>query len=443
MPEKIKKNKHTEGIYLLFVELTKSTEKLLDLGRTVVPILPESAYELHLPKMTRVKQMFEAPKIDDLVGELRNAFASVRPAVKPGMRVAVAVGSRGIANLAVLVKTLGEEIKSCGAIPFVVPAMGSHAGATAEGQRDFLAGYGISLLEAGIPVESSMEVVQVGTTEAGIPVFFDRLAFEADLVVPVARVKPHTDFKGTVESGLCKMLAIGLGKHKGCSRLHEEGFANFDRLVPAVAKVVLRHCKIGFGLAIVENAYDQTALIKIVPAEKFLIEEPELLMLAKKMMPRILVEDIDVLIVDEIGKDISGAGMDPNIVGRTTEGILPGFTGPSIQKIVVLDLTEKTHGNACGIGVADFITAQVHEKIDTAATYANCIASANPRSGAIPIVMQNEDEAIRAAVQTCTGIDRSRLKIVRIKSTLDLGCIEVSETILETIRNRPDISIDA
>jgi hypothetical protein len=210
-----------------------------------------------------------------------------------------------------------------------------------------------------------------------------------------------------------------------------------------VAKVVLQHCKIGFGLAVVENAYDQTALIRFVPGERFLLDEPELLAIAKKMMPRILVDEIDVLIVDEIGKDISGAGMDPNIVGRTTEGILPGFSGPSIQKIVVLDLTEKTHGNACGIGVADFITEQVRRKIDTASTYANCIASANPRSGAIPIAMKNEEEAIRAAVQTCTGIDRSKLKIVRIKNTLELGHIEVSKTVLEAIRNRPDIMIEA
>lgn len=407
-----------------------------------MPILPEAAYLIKLPKMTRVKQIFHAPVIFDVAKNLRSEICSVSSHVQPGMRVAIAVGSRGIANLSLLVKTLGEELRGLGAEPFVVPAMGSHAGATAEGQREFLAGYGVSLAETGVPVESSMDVVQVGETNGGIPVFFDRLAFEADLVVPLARIKPHTDFKGPIESGLCKMLAIGLGKHKGCSRLHEEGFGKFDRLLPDVASVILKNCRIGFGIAVVENAYDQTAIIRAIAADNILLDEPQLLLQAKELMPRIMVDVIDVLVVGEIGKDISGAGMDPNIVGRTTEGILPEFSGPSIQKIVVLDLSDKTHGNACGVGVADFITEQAANKINTTATYANCIASANPRSGAIPIVMKDAEEALRAAVQTCTGIDRSRIRMVTIKNTLDLAHIHVSEAILEEIKERSDIVVE-
>ena len=407
-----------------------------------MPILPEAAYRINLPKLTGVRQIFEAPVVDDVVVAVQKEFATVQHLVRPGMRVAITVGSRGIANLSLMVKTLGIELRRVGAEPFVVPAMGSHAGATAEGQRNFLAGYGVTLEETGLPVKASMDVVQVGETDRKIPVFFDRIAFEADMVVPVARVKPHTDFRGPIESGLCKMLAIGLGKHTGCSRLHEEGFGQFDHLIPDVAEVILRHCPIGFGLAVLENAYDQTARLKMVPAEQFLQAEPALLQSAKKMMARILVDKIDVLVVGEIGKDISGAGMDPNIIGRTTEGVLSGFSGPAIQKIVVLDLSEKTHGNACGIGVADFTTEQARKKIDIMATYANCIASANPRTGAIPIVLQDREEAIRAAIQTCTGVDRQRLRMVFIKNTLELGRIEVSDSVLESIRHRPDIVVE-
>ena len=407
-----------------------------------MPILPEAAYRIHIPKLTGVRQVFEAPVTNDVGMAVQREFAAVRHLVRPGMRVAIAVGSRGIANISLIIKTLGGELRLIGAEPFVVPAMGSHAGATAAGQINCLAGYGVTLKETDLPIEASMDVVQVGETERGVPVFFDRIAFEADLVVLVARVKPHTDFKGPVESGLCKMLAIGLGKHTGCSRLHEEGFGQFDRLIPEVAEIILRRCRVGFGLAVLENAYDQTALVRMVPNIQFIQTEPELLKIAKKMMPSILVDKIDVLVVGEIGKDISGAGMDPNIIGRTTEGILSGFSGPMIQKIVVLDLTEKTHGNACGIGVADFITEQARQKIDIMATYANCIASSNPRSGAIPIVMQDAEEAIRAAIQTCTGIDRQRLRMVFIKNTLELGRIEVSDAVLESIRHRQDIVVE-
>jgi len=408
-----------------------------------LPILPENVLNIPLPRMFRVKQLFDNPELTDPDNVIRQQMVrpEIRAMVKPGARVALAVGSRGIYNLKRIVNEMGNCLKDMGARPFIVPAMGSHGGADAEGQRSVLAGYGITEDTVNMPIVSSMDVVQAGATAGGIPVYIDRHAFEADLIVPLARVKPHTDFKGPIESGLCKMLAIGLGKHQGCSRLHQEGFDRFRELIPAVAQVMLEKCQIGFGVAVVENSCDKTAIIKAVPAESFVTEEIELLKLAKTMMPRIMVPVIDVLIVERIGKEISGAGMDPNIVGRTTKGKLPEFNGPDIQRIIVLDLSEETHGNACGIGLADFTTKHTLNKIDYGATYANVIASANPEAGRLPVVMDGEREALVAALQCCSRIDMNAPRIVRIQDTLHLEYIWLSEALLPLVENNPQLSL--
>ena len=336
-----------------------------------------------------------------------------------------------------------DGLKAMGAAPFIVPAMGSHGGATAEGQRELIAGYGVTEATMGVPVVSSMATTVIGETEGGIPIHVSTDALAADLIVPVARVKPHTDFRGPVESGLCKMLAVGLAKHVGCSRLHREGFARFGELIPDVAARILERTKVGFGIAIVENAYDETARIEAVPGTDFLRREPELLAEAKRLMARILLPAIDVLVIERIGKDISGSGMDSNIVGRTVKGTLPGYDGPEIKRIVVLGLTEATHGNAIGIGLADFTIDEAVARIDRDFTYANSIASGNPEAGRIPIALADEAEAIRAALGCTPGVDLARPRIVRIANTLSIGTIEVSEALLDDVRREPRLVVDA
>lgn len=400
-----------------------------------MPILTEDALKLKLPKMIKVEQIFETQEVTNFARTIKEELhrQEIKPLIKPNMNIAIAVGSRGIYNLDNIVKNLIYYLKEMGANPFIVPAMGSHGGATAEGQREVLINYGIIEEKMKAPIKSSMEVVKIGETKNKVPVYVDKIANESDMIIPVARIKPHTDFEGKIESGICKMLAIGLGKHKGCSTLHSQGFDTFSRLIPEVGEIILKNTPIGFGLALIENAYDKTAKIKAVAASNVLKEEPILLEQAKKLMPKILVPEIDVLIVERIGKDITGAGMDPNIIGRTTKGKIEGFDGPSIQRIIVLGLTKVTHGNACGIGLADFTTKDVAKEIDCDSTYTNVIASGNPEAGRIPVAMNNEKEAIIAAIQCCYRIDKNNPKIVRIKDTLNLKTIFISENMSDYV----------
>lgn len=406
-------------------------------------LLAPDAYEIKLPRMYRVRQQFNADEVKDIEGTVHRELAKeeIRRKVTPGMKIAVLVGSRGICNLERIVRSVGNELKDMGAEPFIVPAMGSHGGGTAEGQEEMLAGYGITEERVGMPVHSSMEVDEIGVTSDGVHVCVDRIAHHADLIVPINRVKPHTDFRGPVESGLCKMLTIGLGKHQGCSHLHQRGFVNFPHLIPEAAAMVIRETKVGFGLAILENGYDRTYALEAVPAEKILTREPELLNTARKLMPSILFPAVDVLIIEQLGKDISGAGMDPNITGRTTKGGLQGFKGPKIQRIVVESLTEPSHGNACGIGLADYILESCEKQIDRHATSVNAIGSGNPEAGRIPIAVADEREAILCSLRTSIDINYDALKIVKIKSTLALSDILVSEAMLENARQNERLTI--
>ena len=395
-------------------------------------LLPESAYAIKIPKMHRVRQIFDPEHIADIEPIINTQLnkPEIAALIKPGMKIALAVGSRGIHKIDIITKHVGSALKNMDAEPFIVPAMGSHGGGVAEGQQDILKDYGITEETMGMPVKSSVAVVELCSTASGVPVYIDKVAHtEADMIVPIARVKPHTDYKGPIESGLCKMLVIGLGKHEGCSRMHREGFAAFDTLIPEAAQLILNNAKIGFGVAVVENAYDKPMLLEAVKADQIMQREPELLNIAKAKMPSIMLDEIDVLVIDEIGKNISGAGMDPNIIGRTTKGILNGFSGPKIQRILVKGLTQATHGNATGIGMADFILKDCHAQIHHS-TYTNCIASGNPEAGRIPIVVQDEHEGILASLTTCAGIDLANPRIVNIKSTLDLSEIWVSDALL-------------
>lgn len=406
-------------------------------------ILPASAYEMELPQMHRVVQIFDDRKLEDVEGTIRKEMRKeeIRHLVKPGMRVALAVGSRGISNMALITRTVGEELKAMGAIPFIVPAMGSHGNATAEGQAEVLAGYGITEETMGFPVISSMEVEELGVTKSGVPICIDKNANHADMIVPLGRVKPHTDFKGPIESGLCKMLTIGLGKHEGCSRLHQQGFVKFPSLIPEAAGLVIEKAPVGFGIAIIENSYDETFHVEAVPAERIHEREPELLKIAREKMPSIQLKDIDVCVIDTFGKDISGAGMDPNITGRTTKGEIANFQGPHIQRIVVRSLTEATHGNACGIGLADYILQSCSEQIDLPATFTNSIGSGNPEAGRIPIRVESVREGIIASLRTCVGADIFNPKIVFIKNTLSLREIWVSDALLSEVSENPGMQL--
>lgn len=398
-----------------------------------MPVLLEEDLKMQLPRMIKVRQNFESSHILDVQRAVLQELSQKKicSLIEPGQSVAVAVGSRGIQNIDQIVKTTIEFLKQLGAHPFIVPAMGSHGGATADGQREVLAGYGITEETMGVPIKSAMEVAVIGSTASGIPVHVDKNVLSADKVVLINRIKPHTGFRGPIESGLCKMIAIGLGKHVGCSRLHQEERSVFSNVLASVAEVFLAKGNFAFGLAVVENAFDQTYLIETLVKEELLEREKELLVQAKSLLPALLLPKIDVLLVEQVGKDISGPGMDPNIIGRHSAfSEVVGYTGPSIERIIVLDLSAGTHGNATGIGTADFITRNVLNKIDFTATYANQIAARNPAGARIPITMDTEREAVIAAIKCCRHIGPKGPCIVRIKDTLHLGEIWVSENML-------------
>jgi hypothetical protein len=421
---------------------TKKLEGGKSMSFERVDVKIDGGYDITLPKMVKAEQHFNRIRLDDIehsvVEELKT---KIDLSSFKDKRIAIAVGSRGIANLSTIVKSVVTELKAAGAVPFIVPAMGSHGGATAEGQIKVLASYGVTEERMGVQIVSSMDVVEIGELENGMPVFFDKNAYDADGVVVINRIKPHTDFKGSFESGIMKMMAIGLGKHKGATTLHSYGFDYFAELIPKTGNKIIEKTPISFGVAIVENAYDETAKIEVIPKHLIFEREKELLDLAKQQMPRLLLSEIDVLIVDEIGKDISGAGMDPNVTGRTGSG-LPGFDqAPPIQKVVVLGLTKKTEGNACGIGLADVTTINCVNKIDFSYLYANSITATVLEPAKIPVAMNNEKEAIVVALKTCNRIKPEHARIVRIKNTLELEHIYISEAYLNEISNRDDVSI--
>ena len=395
--------------------------------------------DVPLPPMARVRQKFDPSRLEDIPGAIRREFAKdeVRSRVKPGQVVAVGCGSRGIANIAQIACTVIEELKALGARPFIFPCMGSHGAATAEGQRKVLESYGITEASTGVPIRATMETVITGHLDDGTPVHMDRHAAEAEAVVVINRIKPHTAFRGATESGLTKMLSIGIGKIIGASTYHTHGMDTFPELLPRVRDVNVRARNVLFGVGIVENAYDETAHVEIIPADQLAAREPALQAMAKANMPQIFFDDIDVLVIDEMGKNISGAGFDPNITGRNRRAV-QWVAKPFVKKIVVLGLTRVTHGNATGVGGADVITMRLYREIDVGATYANIITSMNLDGAAIPMVMNDDHDAIALAVKTVVRVKPADCRIVRIRDTLHLGEIEVSVPMLAEVRARPD-----
>ena len=408
-----------------------------------MPILLREDLERPLPRMHRVRQQFDNRRLEDVAGTVRAQLArpEVRETIRPGARIAVAVGSRGIRDLYTVVETTVSCLKEMGAEPFIVSAMGSHGGGTEEGQREVLAGYGITPENLGVPVITSVDTVLLGHAPSGRPIWFDRTAFEADLVVPINRIKLHTDFVGPLQSGLCKMLVIGLGNHKGCSAVHEEDPEHFAQIIEETARVILEKAPIGFGVAVLENAYDQTSQVEAVPARGLIEREKELVLQARANMPCILLPEADVIVCQEIGKDVSGAGFDPNILGRSS--VLKTFVLhiPRYQKLVLTRVTEASHGNGIGIGLFDVVTRQAAEAVDWESTYANAIACNCLGDASIPCTVEDEETAVRVALKCCRGIDRDHPKIIRIQNTLHLEYIQVSDALLSDVEADPRLSL--
>ena len=383
------------------------------------------------PKMAPYRQHFAAERLDDVTGavvaELERCGLAER--IRPGQRIAVTGGSRGIANIAAITRTVVDAVRAAGGAPFVMPAMGSHGGATAEGQRQVLASYGLSAQALGCPVEATMEVVEVGRLDDGTPVVVNRLALEADGVVVVNRVKPHTSFRGVHESGVVKMMTIGLGCHRGATMAHAQGAQGLARLIPALGAALLARLNVVAGVALVENAYDETARVAGLRPEEILTREPQLLDEARRNMPRILTRGIDLLVVDEMGKEISGTGMDTNVIGRM---MLPGVKEPDepgVARIFVRRLTDRTHGNANGVGLADVITRQLFDAIDFDATYANAFTSTFLNRAYIPIVKANDREAIASMFAVLSLDDGASARVARIRNTLAVEHIRLSEAL--------------
>lgn len=389
-----------------------------------------------------VRQKLKSPRIEDHIAAIRRELRKKRldEKIEKGWRIAITAGSRGIAHYPEILATVVEEIRKAGGDPFLVPAMGSHGGATPEGQLEVLKSLGITSERVGAPIISSMEVDEVGILDNGASVHMDRAAMEADGIIVVGRVKPHTDFKGRIESGLMKMIAIGLGKQKGAEMIHWYKSEGYHKLIPAAAKLIMNKTRVLLGLAIIENASHDIAVVKALEPEEMEAEEMKLLNKAKELLARIPFKEIDVLIVEEIGKNISGVGMDTNVTGRFW---LPGESdprAPDIKNIVVLDLSEETHGNAIGIGLADMTTERAVSKIDYSSTYVNCLTQGSTATAKIPPFLPNDRDAIATSIRTCGPIDPKKAKVVRIKNTLELDRMWISESLAEKVKSVPELS---
>lgn len=395
--------------------------------------------DIPLPRMVNVRQKFQAPKLASVTQAIQEQFQrpEIRAKVKPGQTIAVGCGSRGVANVGEAAAAVVAQLKALGARPFIFPAMGSHGSATAEGQAAVLAGYGITEARVGCPVRATMDTVELGRLADGTPIYMDKYAAEADGVVLINRIKPHTNFRAPIESGIVKMMTIGMGKILGATTLHYHGMDYFGELLPKAARLIMEKKNFLFGLGLVENANDETALLEAIPAEALFKREAELQAIAKDMMARLFFDEIDVLIIDEMGKNISGSGFDPNITGRNNRFVEWNLK-PLVKKIVVLGLTEETHGNATGVGLADVITMKLYKAIDVGPTYANVITATYLDGAAIPIVMNTEQEAIQLAIKTVVRVKPQDVKIVRIKNTLHIEHIQVSEPLLAEIRRQPE-----
>ena len=409
------------------------------------PFVADLVSDQTIPKMFKVKQVFPRPKIEpeEIPGIIESLLSQEKfsSKVKPGMRIAITAGSRGIANVALTTNCIADFVRSRGAHPFIVPAMGSHGGATAEGQLAILEGYGITEDYVGCPIISSMEVKKIGVNEEGMDVFIDKNAAESDGIILGCRIKPHTAFRGPYESGIMKMMAIGLGKQHGAEVCHEAGFKNMAKYVPMFGRAIIKNAPILFAVPTIENAYDETCKIIAVNADEIIEKEPPLLQEAFANMPRILVDSCDVLVVDQIGKNFSGDGMDPNITGTFCTPYATG--GIRSQRVCVLDLSPETHGNGIGLGYSSATTKRVFDQLDLSSMYPNAITCTVLGGVRIPIVMESDREAIQVCIRTCNEIDKKNPRVVRIPNSLHIEHIMLSESYYEEAKNNPNLIIES
>lgn len=403
-------------------------------------VRPRESAIVRYPRMVRLRQHFERPRIDDIPATVRAELArlDLGRRIHPGQTVALTAGSRGIANIHIVLREVVCFLRDrLQAKPFLVPAMGSHGGGTAEGQRAVIESYGITEEFVGAPIRASMETVALGQTPEGFPVYLDKHAAGADHIGIIGRVKPHTSYHGPIESGLCKMMMIGLGKHTGAIHYHRVLLEEpYDKVVRSVARTILSKANIAFGLGLVENAYDETAYIEAVPPEQFEPREEQMLALARRWLPRLPFHKADLLIVDEIGKEVSGSGMDTNVVGRKRafKGGAPEGQ-PQIRFIFVRGLSKKTHGNATGIGLADFTTSRLVQSMNYRATVINCVTSGYPEGANIPVHFDTDREVLEAAL-SCLGTRRPEdARIMHIRNTLQVEEVLVSESCLRQKRD--------
>ncbi len=396
---------------------------------------------VQLPRMYRVFQVFDRECVKDITGTIRKEISQV-PGIERigGKQVALAVGSRGISNLPKIVKTVIDVLSEYGASIFIVPAMGSHGGAVAYNQKIILEHLGISEDSMGVPIRATMETDCIGYTQDGVPVYFDHNANNADFTISIARIKPHCSFRGKYESGMVKMSVIGLGKQKGADYCHMKGMANMGVNLEKIGRVHMERSNLLFCLGLMENAYDRTCMIRAFPREDILSAEPALLEKAKTFLPRIPFGNLDLLIVDEIGKNITGTGMDCNIIQRFTSEHM--IARPFIKRLVILDLTEESDGNASGIGLADIACRRAFEKMSMSKTYPNGLTARTTLGFKIPIIMDNDFDTIRAGIKTAPDVDYKNLRIVRIKNTLRLDEMEISEALVQEAKNMKHISSD-
>lgn len=397
------------------------------------------------PDLFRVRQTFEAREVADIPATVAAELQRLNlgPQIKPGDTVAITAGSRGIANIAVIIRAVVQHLQKLGAQPFIVPAMGSHGGGTATGQRELIEGYGITEAFCGCPIRASMETVVVCQAAEGFPVHFDKHAFGAQHVVVVGRIKPHTGFVGDIESGLMKMMLIGLGKHEG-AKIYHRAIMNysFGQIVRSVAREVLTRCRVLAGLGIVENAYDKTALIQAVAPQEFEARERELLILAKEWIPRLPFKTADILIIDEIGKNISGTGMDTNVIGRKyNDHVAMEHEWPKCKRIVVRSLTEATHGNATGLGISEFCKSRVIEQMDQKITRINCLTGGHPTAAMQPLDYPTDREILDVALPTIGLVDPPHAKLMWIHNTLDVVEVECSAAYLPELAGRRDLEV--
>lgn len=395
-----------------------------------------------IPKFVRVRHEMDRGHIDDIEGAVAQAMQreGTLDRIKPGDSVCITAGSRDVANIARVIRAICDQVKSVGAHPFIIPAMGSHAGAKAEGQRGIIEGYGVTEEAMGAPIRASMDTEVIAHSKSGLEIHLDKFANAADFLIPVGRIKAHTDFRGEVESGICKMLVIGMGKQHGAYQCHKLGFKSMAANVKEFAGAIIEKKPNMFAIGLIENAYHQTCRIEAIPAGRILAEEPPLLEYAKSRMAKVPFDQADILFVDETGKDISGAGMDPNVTGRSAQN---GISRPFAERIVARDLTDEAHHNATGMGNADVTTRRLFDKIDMEQTYPNSLTSRDINGFRIPIVMENDDLAIRFALHTITGANAaSGYRAMWIRDTNHVQTFYVTERLLADTAAMPWLRTD-